>query len=296
MSRSDLAARLSFLRQSQNADGGWGYFPGKISWLEPTMYAAFALHADPGAGAAVDRAWALMRSLQRPDGAWRPTAGVGDAHWTTSLCLNLHMVRGVHDEVFARGLQWLLTTAGAEGTFWIRVVHFLKPSLIEYDASVAGWPWRTVGSSWVEPTAHALFALKKAARQMDSRALRRRVDDGERMLLDRRAVDEGWNYGNRRVLGITLPSYGETTALALHGLQGNHSPAIGPSLKRALEHYRSTRSPLARAWLAIVLRNYGDLRDAPGEFHAAGNDVMIGALEAIAAPEGSHRLFRLEAS
>ncbi len=257
------------------------------------MYAVLALHADPGSAAAIDRAWTLMRSLQRPDGAWRPSAAVGDAHWTTSLCLNLHMARGVHDGAFTRGVEWLLRIHGAERTLRFRLIHFLKPSVVEYDGSFTGWPWRAGGSSWVEPTAHALFALKKAARIIDTGALRRRVDNGERMLLDRRSVDDGWNYGNRRVLGVTLPSYGETTALALHGLQGNRSPLVGSSLKRALEHYRLTRSALARAWLAIVLRNYGELRDGPGEFNAPENDIMIGALEAIAAPEGSHRLFRL---
>ena len=35
--------RLDALRKAQNPDGGWGYFAGKESWLEPTAYAAMAL-------------------------------------------------------------------------------------------------------------------------------------------------------------------------------------------------------------------------------------------------------------
>ena len=53
------------LRQTQNADGGWGYFPGKQSWLEPTFYAAVALAGEAGA----DRAWALLKTWQNADGS-----------------------------------------------------------------------------------------------------------------------------------------------------------------------------------------------------------------------------------
>src|ERR1041385_6757383 len=46
---SFLAARVAALRRTQNPDGGWAYFSGKQSWLEPTFYAALALHGDPAA-------------------------------------------------------------------------------------------------------------------------------------------------------------------------------------------------------------------------------------------------------
>ena len=46
---SYLQARLETLRRSQNPDGGWGYFARKASWLEPTAYAALALHGEPAA-------------------------------------------------------------------------------------------------------------------------------------------------------------------------------------------------------------------------------------------------------
>mgnify|MGYP003352936601 CR=1 FL=1 len=51
-----LNTRLEALRAAQNPDGGWGYFPGKESWLEPTAYAAMALHGDAASAgvAAVD--------------------------------------------------------------------------------------------------------------------------------------------------------------------------------------------------------------------------------------------------
>src|SRR5262245_39053203 len=59
-----LASRLEFLRSTQNPDGGWGFFPGKQSWLEPTAYALMALHGHASSGQHFERGWKLMRSWQ----------------------------------------------------------------------------------------------------------------------------------------------------------------------------------------------------------------------------------------
>src|ERR1700739_4208191 len=84
-----LESRLNVLRSAQNPDGGWGYFPGKQSWLEPTVYASLALRGEPAATGA----WALISSWQARDGSWRPSADVQVAHWSTSLCVTLATVR-----------------------------------------------------------------------------------------------------------------------------------------------------------------------------------------------------------
>ena len=89
------------LRQSQNADGGWGYFPGKQSWLEPTFYAAVALDGEPAA----DRAWELLKSWQGADGGWRPSADVQVASWGTALCVTLAQARGEFGEPFQKGVR-----------------------------------------------------------------------------------------------------------------------------------------------------------------------------------------------
>ena len=57
-----LASRLDFLRATQNSDGGWGFFPRKQSWLEPTAYALMALHSDSSSRQNFERGWKLMRS------------------------------------------------------------------------------------------------------------------------------------------------------------------------------------------------------------------------------------------
>ena len=61
--------------------------------------------------------------------------------------------------------------------------------------------------SWAEPTAWALFALKKClARGMVISGADARIRDGEAVLRDRVCATGGWNYGNSNVFGKNLPA------------------------------------------------------------------------------------------
>ncbi|MBZ5594115.1 MAG: terpene cyclase/mutase family protein [Acidobacteriia bacterium] len=275
-----VESRLAKLEASQNPDGGWGYFPGRPSWLEPTAYALLAL--SERRGPAYERGWRLLRSWQIPCGAWRPCAAVDQPHWSTSLALTLHSVAGVRDAAFQRGFDWLLTSAGAEGRMAARIAHWLCPSIVEFDPGLAGWPWEAGASSWVEPTAHALMALRCAARRTKDPAWTGRMAMSERMLLDRRCRDGGWNYGNRRVLGADLPSYPETTALALMALDGHAAVAWGAALDGVERTWRDTRSPLAQAWLSSCLLMYRGERPRRAQTdERAENDMLVTAIEGI---------------
>ena len=204
---SDLpAAQLEFLRGTQNPDGGWGFFAGKRqSWLEPTAYALIALHSDPASATHFERGWNLMRSWQLPDGSWKPCAAVAEPHWTTSLCVTLHCLRGVHDQPFGRGVAWLVGTSGIENGLKFRIAHFLRPSIVELDPSFKAWPWRPGNASWIEPTAHALVALKKAARIAARPELRARIESGEKMIIER-LLKEGMKFTKRFLISGTLCS------------------------------------------------------------------------------------------
>jgi hypothetical protein len=275
-----LAPRLDFLKTTQNPDGGWGFFPGRQSWLEPTAYALMALHGEPSASRSFERGWNLMRSWQLPDGSWPPCAAVREPHWTTALSVTLHCLRNADDEAFRRGVKWLLETSGSENGLKFRLVHKLLPAVVELDPSFKAWPWRPGNSSWIEPTAHALVALKKASRAYTGSLLHERISAGEKMLLERRCSDGGWNYGNRKVLGTELPSYAETTALALLGLAGNRALDLSAPLAVAQRYWMSTRSPFARAWLRVSLRSH-HIALVPA-VSALTNDTMIHALDIIA--------------
>lgn len=282
---------MEILRRAQNPDGGWGYFGAKKSWLEPTVYAALALHGDPAA----DRAWKLLGSWQSKDGGLRPSGDVEFASWGTALWLTLASARAESGENVPRAVRWLVGVQGAESG-WIRrtgaALGLFQP---DRDLKVTGWPWKPGNSSWVEPTAHSLVALKKRYK-FSSNRLRERVRLGEAQLLDVRCSDGGWNYGSKEVLKGNLPSYPETTGLALLGLQGNVN--LGASLDLAAKLVDDRTSPLARAWLTIALRVHGalgvEVLDDPAGTVPA--DLQEVALEALASPEGNHHFFRTEAT
>ena len=286
-----LRHRLDFLLQTQNADGGWGYFPGKHSWLEPTAYAMLALdkHADP---AVLNRAWDLAGSWQLGDGSWRPGADVaGPGTWVTALGVHLCCARGSFDARFTGGVAWLMGTQGRECNWlarFIGLVQGISHGGPDNDVSHRGWPWLRGTTSWVEPTAHTIVALRMAAPHYPGVA--DRVADAEEQLLSRRCRDGGWNYGSRRALGIDLPSYPETTALALLGLQGR-GDAVREEIAHARGLFSETHSRLARAWLAIALQAHGEPPAAADD--EPDGDILLAALEAIAHPDGNRSAFRV---
>jgi hypothetical protein len=287
-----LESRLKFLRDSQNPDGGWGYFPAKESWFEPTTYAMLALQGHSSSEAPLDRAWKLVRSWQTPDGSSRPNGQVQGGTWVTAQAVTLACVRGVYDEKVRSSVDWLLRVVGAESNVAMRAAAFFHLLKTKADVSHKGWPWRDGNASWVEPTVQALVALKKVAKNYHNTELDRRVSEGEALILSRRCSDGGWNCGNPNVLNYDLPSYPETTALALLGLQGRSREELAEPLALAVRFRAETRSSLARAWLVIALRCHGGDPQPAGADSSNSTDVMLTALEALGHPEGNHALLR----
>jgi len=285
-------SRLDFLRATQNADGGWGYFPGKQSWLEPTTYAMLALHGTQGSEERLENAWKLVRSWQTTDGSSRPTGQVSSGTWITAHAVTLACVRKVYDAHVQSAVDWLLRIAGAESNLTSRFISHLHVVNTRMDFSHKGWPWREGNASWIEPTVHTLVALKKVAGQYRSPDLQKRVVDAEALIFSRRCNDGGWNCGNPNALSYDLPSYPETTALALIGLQGRSSKELAVPLETARRFRHETKSSLAKAWLAIALRFHGDAVEAPSNDLKVSNDVMLAAIEALGHPAGNYSLLR----
>jgi len=287
-----LESRLDFLRSTVNPDGGWGYFPGKQSWLEPTTYAMLALHGTPGSVAMLDKAWKLVRSWQTDKGSFRPSGQVDGGTWITAHVVTLASVRGVYDDSVRRSVDWILQVVGREHSLAMRAASYFGLLQTKLDVSHGGWPWRNGNAAWIEPTAHTLVALKKVSATYRSSNLEYRVREGEAMILSRRCSDGGWNCGNPNVLNFDLPSYPETTGLALLGVQGRSASELGGPLDVAEKFRKETKSSLAEAWLAIALRCNGRNPDSPAETARSSNDIMLAALETLAHPNGNYRLLR----
>ncbi len=267
---------MESLRRSQNADGGWGYFPGKESWLEPTVYSALALARDRSSGDRALSAWHLISAWQNCDGGFRPSAKVRGSTWCTALAVTLGEALNQSGPVIDRAAAWLLNSAGAESSTLNCFLRRFGVARIEREVKYPGWPWRPGTSAWVEPTVHSLIALRKVAHRNPNRAMSGRIDAGERMLLEVRCADGGWNYGSPRALGIALDSYPETTALALVGLQ-HRAPDEAWTRVAGTE----SPSPLASAWFRIAkaLRSGGEQQKP--EFNQP--DTVVAALNQLAA-------------
>jgi hypothetical protein len=239
----------------------------------------------------LDRAWKLLLSWQLADGSFRPSGQVADGTWVTALAVTLASVRGVDDDSVRRSVDWLLRDVGAEHDVPMRVASFFHWLPTKLDVSHEGWPWREGNASWIEPTSQTLVALKKVASHQRTREVERRVQEGEKLVLSRRCSDGGWNCGNPNVFNYDLPSYPETTGLALLGLLGRNEQELAGALDVARRFRAETKSSLAKAWLQLALRCHSQPLEAPAETSWGSTDVMLAGVQALGHPESNYRLF-----
>ena len=277
--------RLEILRKNQNADGGWGYFPGKMSRVEPTCYALRALGSS-------NPCWPhglrFLISCQEQSGGLNSGPGIPGATWVTQLAFPLLKQAGYETKSLESAAHWILNCEGAEGGIMQRLLYSLGKSKVEQDPNLKGWPWRSDNNSWVEPTAHGLLALHWMQGHAPEERIHYRRDLAVKMLLDRRCIDGGWNYGNKKVLGENLASYPETTALALLGLAAtNHD--LKASLERAKSHLAETHGSYSRALLTLALTIHGEKVEYEAQ-HPIGHpsrNLMLASIEVLASKGGS---------
>lgn len=271
----DVTPRVSFLVKARNADGGWGYFAGKESRVEPTVYALRAVGVD-------EAGLRILAKCQESDGGLRPAVGIPGSTWVTALAIPV-FAKAKREAELRRAARWLVETTGAEVNWLQRAMYFMGKAAVDQNPKLKGWPWRPGNHSWVEPTAHALVALRSIEGVVEAGALQFRREQGVELLRDRRCTDLGWNYGNKRVLDEVLPSYPETTGIALVGLSAA-GKAASAELQAAAKMFANTKGAYAKAWLSLGLRLHGlpAPYEAAREVHPSGN-VALTALEVLAA-------------
>ncbi len=279
-----VAARLEFLTANRNSDGGWGYFPGRESRVEATVYALRAMGGEKNPSAPGIR---FLLSRQERSGGLSPSSSVPGATWVTQLAFPLLRQADVDKKVLEAAADWIVSTQGSEDGILQRLFFALGKAKADQNPRFKGWPWRAGNSSWVEPTAWGLVALTAMNGIGPPAALTYRRDLAVRMLMDRRCEDGGWNYGNRRVLGEVLPSYPETTGLALIGLAAAGSDLgtqLNPSFAVAETGLASASGAYARALLALALRLHGRQADYKPEHQSVhpSRNLMLCALEVLA--------------
>jgi Squalene-hopene cyclase C-terminal domain/Prenyltransferase and squalene oxidase repeat len=286
---------VPFLRKAQNEDGGWGYGPGASSGVEPTAWTLLALaasedrtpHAD-----AIRRGADWLVSAQLRDGSWPAFPGQEHGYWVTALgCLALRELEAAPESV-ARAAQWLCNAWPAEGSFWwrLRARLFARKlrSVVGQDISLRGWSWTAGTSSWVEPTAFALLALRRVDDGSIAAQAERRRQMGEALLFDRMCPGGGWNCGNPMVYGTPGRPQVEPTVWALLALgERKDSAEVTESLNWLERGYREIHGPaslaLAHLCLCVYGRNPGELEPGLAKMYAANEFLDKVAVMAWAA-------------
>src|SRR5439155_8385998 len=119
----------------------------------------------------------------------------------------------------------------------------------DIDLSLMGWPWGKNNFPWVEPTAWACLALRRAGFGDHPR-----VQEGLRLLIDRAFDDGGINYGNRTVLGRRTDPIPGPTALMLLALQGHgDEPRVAAAVRYLLRQAATNDDLEHLCWAKLAL-------------------------------------------
>jgi hypothetical protein len=269
------------LISSANAGGGWGYYQGRASRIEPTLWAVMALGAvgapQTGAPYVLDQHIAFLTRS-------RDAAGhvIDDAALPVNFGFNGQaalVLRGIGDPA-AGGL----VNAVIDRVIDAKGVPVPQSPQFRQDNSLQGWAWMDGTFSWVEPTAWCTLALKISDRRSSPPAAAR-IGEAERLLLDRACAGGGWNFGNSAVLGQDLRPYIATTALTLLALQDRRKePVVAQGWEYLRAHRLSESSGLALALTALCCRIYDaparDVEARLGEL--AGRTGFLGNLHVVA--------------
>jgi hypothetical protein len=246
---SSLQRARAYLTAQQNADGGWGYVAGGLSFAEPTCYSLLALAtpATPSPDQFETRALKWFETHRNHAGA---VTFEGDRNypdnWGTILaCFTLHHLK-IGQELHKPYQRYLLASRGNR-------ISPQAAAPLKLNGELQAWSWAVGTASWVEPTAYALLALK-------AQGLRdhERVKTGEAFLLDRACYEGGWNYGNKEVLNVRLEPMPTNTCFALLALQDfkrSHA-VIEKSLAYLERELAERQSTLTLALGALCLDAY----------------------------------------
>ncbi|HZQ06419.1 MAG TPA: prenyltransferase/squalene oxidase repeat-containing protein [Anaerolineae bacterium] len=204
-----MSRAIEFLHAAQNADGGWGYKPSGMSFVEPTAAVLLALHQDAPTDATVQRAQTWLAELQRADGGWGIAALDEESGWMTAWAV--WALTSSNPQAAQRGVNWLLQNAGIRVTDPQQAEGVKK--VLRIDPTITGWSWQPGDAAWIFPTALTLLALN-AMNVRDHP----RVTEALAYLQDRAIATGGWNIGNPFMVTGDMPPTVENTVMALMAL------------------------------------------------------------------------------
>ena len=246
----------SFLTDTQNPDGGWGYGPGHGSNVEATAAVALASAGATAMASLHGDAVAWLQAAQNADGGWGFAPDDPQSGWMTAWAVLALARDSVVTEAVDHGAAWLLRTQALDSGASASAAELEKSkTLLGMDLTLRAWPWLPGQASFVEPSSMALWALTGVP---SSPAIRARIDQVVRYLVDRRCQPAGWNVGNPMMFSRAFPPRACPTAWTLLALAKAAPEAILPADIDALrEDMRIDGGALALAWGLCALHALG---------------------------------------
>jgi hypothetical protein len=286
------------LTAEANPSGGWGYYAGKSSRIEPTSWALLAVaetwDSDPAAWQTFARPHLqFLKTCQRADGLLLeyPQAPPNLSANGLAACVLAHLSGDRDDPVLSRLLEGIVSIKGV-------AVDTSDP---RQNNQLQGWPWIPDTFSWVEPTSWCALALKKTRSR--TRGAAARIEEADRLLVNRSCDGGGWNYGNASTLAQDLRPYVSTTALGLIALQDRRAdPVVARSLSYLDRVRLNEPSAMALALTSVCLRLYRlpaddvekRLADDVDRAERLGNlQSLAMALYGVSAPQHEARALRV---
>ena len=295
------------LTSSANAGGGWGYYRGRASRIEPTLWAMLALSESQGGASRAGAPQPGAPYVLDPHLAFLTRSRDAGGRVIDDAALPVNFGFNGQAALVLQSIG-LPAAAGLAGAVLDRVIDAKGVAVpqspqFRQDNSLQGWSWMDGTFSWVEPTAWCTLALKASDRRA-SPAVAARIGEAERLLLDRACVGGGWNFGNSAVLGQDLRAYIATTALTLLALQDRRRElAVARGWEYLREHRLSESSGLALALTALCCRIFDApardvetrLREIAGRTAFLGNlHVRAMALYALTAASHGAKALRVQ--
>jgi len=254
-------ASAFFLRDFQNPDGGWGYGSGQGSNVEATAAVttaavALASAGDPAMASLHEDAVGWLQAAQNADGGWGFARDDPQSGWMTAWAVLALARDSVVTEAVDRGAGWLLRTQALDSGASATAAELQQSkTALGMDLTLRAWPWLPGQASFVEPSSMALWALASVP---PSPAIRARVDQVVRYLVDRRCQPAGWNVGNPMMFSRSIPPRACPTAWTLLALAQAAPEAIRPADVDALRSdMHLDGGALALAWGLCALHALG---------------------------------------
>ena len=213
-----------------------GYHADGPPATEPTALTAMALWAY-GHRAAAETALGWLTEIQSADGSVPIDASQKGPGWATGWAVLAWRTALSRRPLPAGAQAW--AAAADRAVRWVLAAKgraLPQSPLLGHDMSLVAWAWAEGSSSWVEPTAIQLLALKSAGFRSHQRCR-----EAVQLLRDRAVPSGGWNCGNKVVFGTPLRAHVQPTGLALAALVGETSAEA--EVRPAIDYLHKAISP-----------------------------------------------------